>query len=145
MSCPKDQVFNHATYKCECRAGYKLTKDNKCVPENTCPPNSSYESWQKKCVCWNGFKEENYKCVPVCPAGYELDFKHQKQCIKSCHEWNTYYDFEKDDCVSCPPNSLWEPSWYECRCYGGFEKVYDQCLPACPNGTIRKGYDCKPW
>jgi hypothetical protein len=65
---------------------YEATAREKVPPKQpNSPPNSSYESYSQQCVCWNGFKLENNKCVSVCPEGYELDYKMQQRCVKKCH------------------------------------------------------------
>lgn len=51
--------------------------------QSSCP---QYSSWDgSSCVCWNGYKREGSYCVTACPEGWELDYKTQSKCVRSCH------------------------------------------------------------
>jgi hypothetical protein len=134
---------NNKCYGCACKKTGTWPFSKPTTATDNCDVENSEPRPDKACECdckkgtvrynnpyWGGLfgppQTEEYRCIFPCPAGYSYSWNHRK-CIK-----NICYNKMNDDNPNNNP---------VVECYDGKE-LNDDCVCACPSGTVWNGNAC---
>lgn len=72
VQCPPNSTYEKQWNKCVCKDPLVLV-NGKCVEKTVEPPKpecyefSSWNDYEKKCICWAGYQLKDGKCQRLCP------------------------------------------------------------------------------